>query len=76
MIKTCPFGYSNAVVHCDDKCVMYEEGCLLKKAVKTYIDEHSLLKMPQPTDQELQNLINIANKYIHGFESSHNDMPF
>ena len=77
MIKTCPFGYSNTVVHCSDKCVMYEDGCLLKQAVKVYISEHSILKMRKPTDEELQNLINIANKYVNSFYSSHEEgIPF
>lgn len=41
MVKTCPFGYSNTVVHCNtDKCVMYEDGCLFKKAIKVYIEKN------------------------------------
>lgn len=42
MVKTCPFGYSNTVVHCNmDKCVMYEDGCLFKKAIKVYIENNA-----------------------------------
>ena len=40
MNKTCPFGYSNTIVDCHEKCVLYEDGCLFKKALKCYIKTH------------------------------------
>lgn len=45
MTKTCPFGYSNTQVDCHDKCVMYEGGCLIKKTIQLYIQNHTPLIM-------------------------------
>ena len=50
MNKTCPFGYSNMQVDCHDKCAMYEDGCLIKKAFKYYIKAHEPFKMPSVED--------------------------
>lgn len=50
MNKTCPFGYSNTIVDCHEKCVMYEDGCLFKKALKCYIKEHESLNIPSVDD--------------------------
>ena len=46
MNKTCPLSSlnnSNSVKECGDKCVLYEDGCLIKKALKCYIKAQETL---------------------------------
>ena len=53
MNKTCPLSSlnnSNSVKECGDRCVLYEDGCLIKKALKCYIKAHEPLKMPSVED--------------------------
>ena len=46
MNKSCPLSSlnnSNSVKECSDRCVLYENGCLLKEALKCYIKMHEPL---------------------------------
>lgn len=47
MNKTCPFKCTAhyAAIECVDKCVLYDgNGCLIKQALKTYINNHKPIK--------------------------------
>lgn len=80
MMKECPFEYGNPVMHCNDKCMMYENGCLIKQALKCYITEHSQLKAPDPylkTEAELyEMLMSIKPNIVPIDRSSIDDIPF
>ena len=80
MRRECPFGYSNSVIHCDDKCMMYEDGCLIKKALKCYINEHTPIKTYDPykkTEKELYDML-MSIKPSASFVDEHSidDIPF
>ena len=80
MMKECPFGYSNSVIHCDDKCMMYDDGCLIKQALKCYINEHTPMKTYDPykkTEKELYDMLMSVKPSISVLDrSSIDDIPF
>lgn len=82
-MKECPFGYSNSVIHCDGRCMMYENGCLIKEALKCYINEHTPVKTYDPyrkTEAELYEMLMNVKPSIPAFMredcQSINDIPF
>lgn len=66
MIKTCPFkstsNYAN--IDCSDKCVMYDNGCLIQQAIKLYIKNNTLFEMKQPTEEELDRLTELLKETL------------
>lgn len=66
MIKTCPFKctahYSN--IDCSDRCVMYNDGCLFKKAIQLYIQNHTPLEIKHPTEEELNRLSELLKETL------------
>ena len=80
MMRECPFGYSNTVIHCDDKCMMYDDGCLIKQALKCYINEHTPIKTYDPykkTEQELYDMLMSVKPSISFIDrSSIDEIPF
>lgn len=69
-MKECPFGYSNSVIYCSSKCMMYEDGCLIKEALKCYIDKHTLDPY-RKTETELYEMLMNVRPSI-----SCDDIPF
>lgn len=56
MSKKCPIGFANGYHCCDRDCVLYQDGCLIKKALELYIKNNTPLVMCQPTEEELNKL--------------------
>ena len=73
-MKECPFGYSNSVIHCDGRYIIYKNGCLIKEALKCYINEHTPVKVYDPyrkTEAELYEMLMNIQPSI-----SCDDIPF
>lgn len=69
MRKFCPFGYSNTLVDCHDKCVMHnEKGCLIKQALQTYVSTHEPLKMEIPISFKHDYDEHGVDWYPHGYD--------
>ena len=69
MRKFCPLSMasSNGLNDCGDRCMLYNwemGGCLIKKALTTYIDEHKPFTMKQPTEKELDRLTELLKETL------------
>lgn len=72
MRKFCPLSMasSNGLGDCGDRCMFYNwemGGCLIKKALMTYIDTHKPLTMEQPTEEELDRLTELLKETLEEY---------
>lgn len=69
MTKLCPLRSigDGAVKVCLDTCVLYDgNGCLIKQALKSYVDQHKPIEYKLPTDEVLQE----ANYYLEQYNKN------
>lgn len=67
MTKFCPIvgrSDSRPLLDCGDRCVMYDNGCLIKKALELYIKNHTPLIMKQPTEEEINKLTEMLKETL------------
>lgn len=66
MNKFCPLSMaSEQLADCGDRCMLYnwdKGGCLIKKALETYIKSGEPIKMKTPTVEEMKKFIDMLEK--------------
>lgn len=81
MKKVCPLMVASHLVECGERCVLYEDdGCLIKQALKCYINEHTPMKTYDPykkTEKELYDMLMSVKPNVSFIDKSLiDDIPF
>lgn len=78
MKRFCPLRSigDGAVRDCLDTCVLDDgNGCLVKQALKSYVDEHKPLKYKMPTDEVIADLVAEADYFTEQYNERKLNAP-
>lgn len=63
MTKYCPISFADSPRCCDNKCVLYQNGCLIEQALTVYIEEHKPITVVPPEHYSFEDIMNMVESY-------------